>query len=231
MQHKEYTKVIILTPTPWRLSRRLPNPWHPKWHRIRPSEHGTPLTRPRNSTTDRQRSLGYRWPCRTALRIRRRGECIGRRWRKIRRHMRGSLPRGASTWSWSRPRPSRRGTILGRCLERTVRKRLGISVSPRSRGECPSALVQGVDTTNRIDVFLEIGEPTIGAWLERHRVTACSRVKGVDRSEVRVRVHTRSPATGIHDHICAIRVTERLYGSIRTNFLQFARAETDPHEA
>lgn len=64
---------------------------------------------------------------------------------------------------------------------------LGISPSCDRIGRTRT-VVHGVETANRIDLFLEIGQGTIEAWLECHRFTACKRIDGVDRGEHCVRV-------------------------------------------
>ena len=48
------------------------------------------------------------------------------------------------------------------------------------------ALVDSVHSAKRIDVFLGIGKGPVREWLERHRVAAGSRVRGVDRGRHRV---------------------------------------------
>jgi hypothetical protein len=55
------------------------------------------------------------------------------------------------------------------------------------------ALDDGEYSAKRIDVILEIGKGPVGAWLERQRVAAGSRVEGVDRGKHRVRVQARPP--------------------------------------
>ena len=50
------------------------------------------------------------------------------------------------------------------------------------------ALVEGIHSAKRINVFLEIGKGPAGAWLGRHRVAPGRRVESVDRGKRRVRV-------------------------------------------
>ena len=47
-------------------------------------------------------------------------------------------------------------------------------------------LVDAIDRPKRIDVFLEIGQGTIRAWLERGGIAAGGRVECVDRGEDRI---------------------------------------------
>lgn len=66
-----------------------------------------------------------------------------------------------------------------------------------------------VDTINapeRVHICKQVGQCLVRARLERSRVTARSRVEGVNRGQDRVRVLTRPPAAGVRSDIGTGRV-------------------------
>ena len=85
--------------------------------------------------------------------------------------------------------------------------------SGRNRPIGRNAIVNGVDTSEGVDVYFQVGQGDIGAWLERCGIASCSRVKEVDRGENGVGINSRATTVGIGSEITASGVFVGLSGN------------------
>ena len=84
--------------------------------------------------------------------------------------------------------------------------------SGRNRPIGRNAIVNGVDTSEGVDIYFQVGQGDIGAWLERCGITSRGGVKEVDRGENGVRINSRATTTSIGGKVTACRVFVGLDG-------------------
>ena len=58
-------------------------------------------------------------------------------------------------------------------------------------------MVNGIDASERIDVYFQVGQGDIRARLERRSVTSCGRVKDVDRGKDGVGIDSGAAAASV----------------------------------